>query len=272
MQLRVVIDTVQVIRQRRRGWLLGARGFGGDQVPWLRRAHGEAGELPENPLQRPGWKPWLTTGGFGGDQVPWLRRSHGEAGQVEENPLQLPGWKPWLVPFTPVTDQLPWLRREHGQAGEIVGDASSIRWGPWLVTHTQPFNEDMPWFHRLVPGDSFPFVDPVLILKQPEIYVTHIQPLQENIPWLKRDHGDAQLDAFFGPLLSGHPPTNHFPIPPPIGRSLGRPTLLRVPDATTPAGRDRLRRFTEILSALVNSLVARGQLRQIGPEEWEIVP
>jgi hypothetical protein len=61
------------------------------------------------------------------------------------------------------------------------------------------------------------------------------------------------------------------PIGPPVQVS-GLPLLLRVPDVSTPEGIRRLRRFTEILSQIVNSLAAKGKLRQTGPADWDIFP
>ncbi len=71
------------------------------------------------------------------------------------------------------------------------------------------------------------------------------------------------------------PPYGPSPIPPkpPTPPKVSNlPLLLRVPDVTTQAGVERLRRFTEILSSIINSLTGSGQLVQTGPSSWKIVP
>lgn len=50
----------------------------------------------------------------------------------------------------------------------------------------------------------------------------------------------------------------------------GKPFLERVPDTSGPNGLNRLRRHTEKLSIIINSLVAQDILQQIGPSSWTI--
>ncbi len=79
----------------------------------------------------------------------------------------------------------------------------------------------------------------------------------------------AATNAFHHPILY-----NSFKPLPPSRRIIGKtlPLLLRVPDVSTEEGIKRLRRFTEILSSIVNSLAAQGILIQTGPSSWTIKP
>ena len=54
----------------------------------------------------------------------------------------------------------------------------------------------------------------------------------------------------------------------PSGAGIGKPFVERVPDAE--AGSQRLRRHTEKVSTILNSLMSSGVLVQTGPSSWAI--
>lgn len=97
-------------------------------------------------------------------------------------------------------------------------------------------------------------------------------------------NNSAKPEVTFGPAFPGAPwgvrnlvEPNHGQIAPgprppgPVPKAKGLPFLERVPDISGPDGLNRLRRHTEKLSSIINSLVGTGQLIQIGPAAWEIM-
>lgn len=74
------------------------------------------------------------------------------------------------------------------------------------------------------------------------------------------------------PLTPSVPPKGTVPPPPPPqpGKVKSLPFVPRVPTLDSQQGRDQLRRFTEYVMNLLNSLVSAGLLQQTGPATWTI--
>ena len=117
-----------------------------------------------------------------------------------------------------------------------------------------------------------PIVFPPRIVTPPppptpsQVYAPEVTfgPPMRGAPWAQRLFVERQ--EFQGPALrTGGPPGTT-----PAIKS--KPLLERVPDATGPAGQDRLRRHTEKLSNIINSLVEQNLLRQIGVAKWTLNP
>lgn len=92
-------------------------------------------------------------------------------------------------------------------------------------------------------------------------------------------------EVVIGPPLRGSPFAqrlvieNHPLVTPPftpgvptvLPKVAGKPFLERVPDIRGPSAQERLRRHTEMLANVINSLSATGQLVQTGSTQWKIM-
>jgi hypothetical protein len=159
--------------------------------------------------------------------------------------------------------------------------------GPWKVTPEPllnlqqkapvpppPPNLVAPGFTFTPPGMFAPYgtlVHPVFPLPQivpPVPGSTQVMPgfttqppgLAPNGPW-----------RTFAVLTPTSVPPGFVPPVPPVKSSPNKTFLPRVPDINTDTGQARLRRHTEILSSIINSLGGTNQLVQTGPESWQIV-
>lgn len=95
-------------------------------------------------------------------------------------------------------------------------------------------------------------------------------PTAEDEPWFDGPSVFSDDGSAPGPGASPSPP----PPPPAPHAGTGKPFLPRDPRARfkpTDQPNPRLARATELLSVIVNSLMASGQLIQVG-FEWEIDP
>lgn len=84
---------------------------------------------------------------------------------------------------------------------------------------------------------------------------------------LRRPFGSWPVGLFEPPSSPDVPATSP-PPPPPSHAGVGKPFVERVPDAE--AGSQRLRRHTEKVSTILNSLMSSGVLVQTGPSSWTI--
>lgn len=141
------------------------------------------------------------------------------------------------------------------QPPQFLGRAGPPLLGvPWL-----PFIPPIPSGNVLINPPPPPTPPTGQTAYQP-VYFAPGLPLP-GVPWT----------GLFGALPPQNPPPGPKPPPPPVpSAAIQTPLLARVPDLETVHGQNRLRRHTEILSDLVNSLQTQGLLRQTGPASFTI--
>lgn len=142
----------------------------------------------------------------------------------------------------------------------------------------------------VVPGPDVSIVSPQIFIGPPmrgAPWRTRQQPLEAGLLVAAPQPAQRVGDETYGPaILTGPPlrgapwrrlpfvtqptpPNSPTPRPPPI-KALQKPFLPRVPEQESQPGKDRMRRFSEILSDIINSLFASGQLLQDGPASFSL--
>lgn len=168
-------------------------------------------------------------------------------------------------------DSLSWRVKRPAVDDVAVAAPSSLPVNPAiLVAHVQPSPTVQFFGAHTLPQPEVPpdFLTPRLPVN-PAILVAHIQPgkfitfrlpvRQPDDPLPPSGRNNSSAAALFSPSVPA----------PRVGGF--RPFLPRVPNLDTQHGMERLRRFTEILSALMNSLFGQGYIVQTGIEQYALV-
>jgi hypothetical protein len=111
-----------------------------------------------------------------------------------------------------------------------------------------------PWL-RVVPASPAPPPAPVVVVPQSYAAEVHGGPPLPGAPWFR--------NPFAAPTNRGGLP----PAPPAPAKNRGHVATFVQRD---PTQEQPLRRFTEIIATIVNSLVGQGFLVQTGPDSWTI--
>lgn len=176
----------------------------------------------------------------------------------------------WVV-FGPPIPGAPWSARQYVEPHRFTPVPPPT---PMIPAQT-PYRRDVI-FGPAIPGA--PWTNRRYVEPHP---FTPVPPPNPTIP----GQTPYRRDYTFGPPIPGAPwsarryvETHQYLVPPsgpnlpnvPTQRANTVQFLERVPDLKGPMAEDRLRRHTEKISNIVNSLIATRQLVQTGAASWEI--
>lgn len=258
-----------VALERARGWQPGMTSAvvaAAEYLPWRR-----ARLVEELPSILPGVPPglsWLTSPAPAyKEYLPWLRRAvSAEEALVSE---RVRGWQPSMTTVVQAVDYLPWLKRALLEEVPLVQFFRVA--SPWITSPAPAYAEQLAWRrHPPVPFNE----EPGILWRLDEDLLARSLELAGRKPWLYSFMTPAPyIDHLLWTRHLTPPPDEIAVALPMLVKSYLFPELLRpkpfillVPvDPTAP---QRTRLHEQIVAAILNSFLRRGDIVQTDAQEW----